>query len=434
MIPLIAFLWFWFWRAHQWTGGDSEQWEREIHGGVWLRKRQMLPFGFMQATYQITNRLMGWPAFRAINFISCLSGAVAMLACWRHFHDRRDAYWAIAIIGSAGFTTIFYGHIETYAQPVAALLFHFLALRRYLQNRWPLWSVTATFSLVVWFHLVILYALPVLLLAIGFSYREKPFERKEIFRLILSLAPIGLLLIIFKFTNWGKGEFIGPHFIVPFKELMRRPWVMFTHRHLATKFWFFVWNGGIAGALGLGIFVRSINRKGRISFILWLFLYFLCFMVFTLVWNPDAGIRDFDLFCFPWVVAVLAFAEEAMTLPLRSIVIGLALGFNIFLFLTRTVVFADLENRHYGAIDISMAQGTDQFFILMDQRKKLSERNDFVPTGSHEIVVVPTLKNWRCAINVKKGERYLFEFDGENFQFKGRESQTKRFIRIKAFK
>lgn len=416
IVPLAAFLWFWFWRAHLWTGGDSEQWEREIHNGVWFRKRQMLSFAMMQLTFQATGRLLGWSSHLAINLVSCLSGAAAMLVCWRYFDERRDGWWSFAIMASAGFTTVFYGHIETYAQPAAILLLHLLAVRRYYQKRWPLWTVFATFSLGLWFHLVILCAFPVLLFLFFQAFRQGSLCGREIGRVVVAAAPAGLIWPVINSPFIGTGEIVGPHFIAPFRELLCHPWIVFGHHHLLTKWRFFVWNGGIAGGLALLVFAFSLLPGRQAPYVRLLFLYFLCFIVFTLVWNPDAGIQDFDLFCFPWVIACLAFADGVMRLPGRSLWVGLALGFNLLLFLIRPVVFADLGNRHYGVLELAISSDDPNYQFLLDERISPSSRNKFIPVGPHLLRALPDRGNWRRVVNVKRGECYRYEFDGRELR------------------
>jgi hypothetical protein len=301
LIPVVSFAWFWYWRSIQWSGGDSEQWEREINFGIWWRKRQMLSFGCMQMAFQVTQWLWGWNALKAINAVSCLSGSLSLLCLWRLFRGYPHAVWSFALVATAGFTTLFYGHIETYAQPVAALCFHMVALERTLHGKWRPWTLVLSWCLMMMFHLSALFILPaVFAIALREVFRQR-LGLSELGEVLKAAVPGALFWFsVYGLLDWGEGELVGPHFICPLETLLAKPWVIFTDEHLGIKFWFLVWNAGVAGFLVFWVFAHELLSGRRDRFTLYLLAYFLCYMGFYAIWNPEMGERDFDLFSFPW--------------------------------------------------------------------------------------------------------------------------------------
>ena len=411
LLPLLAFAWFWAWRAGMITGGDSDQWEREINQGYWFRRRQMFSFAAMQLAFTLGRAWAGWSSRRAIQFVSCLAGALAMLALARLVRGRPRPALAFSIVATAGFTTIFYGHIETYAQPVVALLLHLLAIRNVLQRRWPPWTVAATFCLVLFFHLVILFALPATLGVLALEIRRRGAGRRAWLPVAAAALPGAAFWWAITSRHWGAGELVGPHFIALLPDLARHPWIIFTHANVPTKLRFLFWDGGFTALVAFGVFARALWRPRRDPFLFYLALYFVCFLGFTAVWNPDAVERDFDLFCFPWVIAAVGVAWSAHRLPWRPVLLGLIFGVNAYLFLTRTVSFADLPQRGAGTILFESAIPTDALMIRMDDEFALYPVNRAVPSGVHPVTVKGRGRILRRWVNLRPGETVRLYLD-----------------------
>ena len=415
LIPVVSFAWFWFWRSSQWSGGDSEQWEREINNGVWWRKRQMFSFGCMQLAFQITNWLWGWTALMAINAVSCLSGSLTLLCVWRLFRGRPYAGWSFALVATAGFTTLFYGHIETYAQPVAALFLHLLALERTIAGKWRPWTLVLTWCLMMAFHLAAIFLLPAFVCIVLIEVRRQKLGLPEIREVIKAFIPGALFLYaVYGPLDWGGGELVGPHFICPLDKLLTHPWVIFTDEHLGVKFWFLVWNGGVAGLLVFWVFARELFPGRRDRFTLCLLAYFLCFMGFYAIWHPEAGELDFDLFCFPWVIAVVAVARHVMMLRGRGFWVGLILGVNLYLWSTRPLVCANIGHRGTGTILFERLGIPKERLVLLDERIRLRPVNRYVMEGMHQVSGYFGLKRVNRIINMRPGETWLVrEKDGK---------------------
>jgi hypothetical protein len=408
LITLASFSWFWIFRSNQWSGGDSEYWERLVHDGQWLRRRQMLSFAVMQAVHQLTNHLAGWSARLAINLTSCLFGVLSLLLAWLLLRDRAHPVWGFVVFASSGFTTLFYGHIETYAMPMAALLLHLLSIRYVLQGRWHVCFIPLTFSLTMAFHLIILFALPAFAVVCLVEGRKQKPDGRNWMMLVASTLPGVILWLIVRYTALGAGELVGQHMIAePRLELLKRPWIILTQSWFHAegnylKWYYILWNGGLAGIVGLVFLLKysrglvSLFRPGpdhaaetgnhtgdRFDF--YLFLYFACFMLHFLVWRPSSWKYDFDLFSFPFMLACLAAGLYLGKLPVRWIWLILMLAVNAYLFVSRPMTFAGIGRRETGSILMKSEPDVTEYTVMLDEWMKLDEENHFIPAGERRI-------------------------------------------------
>lgn len=411
-LPLFAFAWFWVWRSNQYTGGDSEYWEREIAWGRWWRKRQMFSFATLQLFHRMGGGVAGWSSRTAINFVSCVSGALALLAMWRMTRDRKDARWQFAIMATAGFTTIFYGHIETYAMPAAALLLHLLAVQRSVEGRWPPWTLMATFTLALAYHLVILFILPAVLLSAILETRRRGLGRRGYLSLALGSLP-GVLfmaaLLVVDLSDTGANTMVRSYnFVAPPLDLLIRPWLIVQHETFGVKLKFAYWNAGFGALLAPAVMIRA----GRDRLTLYLAGYFLCLLVFTAIWDPHARESDFDLFCFPWIVAVVAAAPHVMGLPWRSIWVGLALGVGVHLWLVRPVAYSDIGRRGHGTIEFQARGDAKLLQSTIDERLPLQPVNRYLPIGGRLITVrVAGRPPIRRVVAIRGDDRYRIRYE-----------------------
>lgn len=416
LIPLLGFLWFWFFRTNAWTGGDSEQWEREIFGGMWFRRRQMLSFAGFQLGFQIFHPLFGWTAHRAMNFVSCLAGAITLLLFWRLVFDRRHGKWEFAILATGGFTALFYGHIETYAQPTAAFFLHLLAIKRVCQRRWELWTVPLTFSVMVWFHLLILFATPALLLFLIREARLQGLKIDQIRKAFICLLPGAFCVFLVGKLHFGYGEFMGSNFVAPPREMLVRPWVTLTHNHVPTKIWFAWFNGGVTALVSLAIIWRLLHRWRVHRFSLYVTAYLACFIGKTLIWHPDMGIDDWDLFTWPWMLTTLLVALHVMTMPGRAILVGLVLGAQVALLIARPIQWAEINRRELATVELRMEAGDPTGFrVLLNDRLMLDRPLRTIPLGGHHIRIIgPDFQPTFRAFYVHGGEHFQILVDDDS--------------------
>ncbi|MCC5875182.1 MAG: hypothetical protein JJU11_03080 [Candidatus Sumerlaeia bacterium] len=416
LIPLLGFLWFWFFRTNAWTGGDSEQWEREIFGGMWFRRRQMLSFAGFQLGFQVFHPLFGWTAHRAMNFVSCLAGAITLLLFWRLVYDRRHWKWEFAILATGGFTALFYGHIETYAQPTAAFFLHLLSIKRVCQRRWGLWTVPLTFSIMVWFHLLILFATPALLLFLAREIRLQKSDMATIRKAAIFLLPGALCVYLVGKLSFGYGEFMGSNFVAPPREMLLRPWVTLTHNHVPTKIWFAWFNGGVTALVSLAIIWRLLNRWRVHRFSLYVTAYLACFIGKTLIWHPDMGIDDWDLFTWPWMLTSLLVSLHIMTMPGRVVLMGLVLGVQVALLIARPIQWAEINRREVATISIDIdVEDISRYRILLNDRLMLQRPLRTIPRGGHHVrIISPDFTPSFRAFYVEGGEHFVVEVRGDS--------------------
>ena len=295
ILAAFAFVLFWHFRAAELNGGDSDQWCREIEQGNWFRKRQMLSFAFMQLNYVWTHALWQWNGRLAINLSSCLAGACFIYLLWRLLGGMKPRAGAMALVLTSGFVQLYFGHLETYANSMACLVFFFLTVRRYLCGRRRMIHVAAAYSLGTAFHQIFWFLSPLFLVFLYHS--EKRF--RDIAEILYGLSPAILLTwLMNRYTTFGGGEMVGNRFI-PLLHVdpgAGKRYALISWAHLQDWLWF----AGNACHLTivlvlLGLIARRFRRSVW-SDLLWMCL--LCFLGFTFIWHPDAGRRDWDLFSF----------------------------------------------------------------------------------------------------------------------------------------
>ncbi len=413
---LVSFSWFWFWRSNQYTGGDSGQWDRTIYEGWWLQRRQMLSFVTMQLTFQVTQALMGWTSRMAIGLVSCTSGAFAVVIFWRLLRDRTAWGWALALAASAGFTVIFYGHIETYAMSVTAMLLHLLAVKRTQEERWPPWTIAATFTLMLFFHLIAIFILPAAAWVALRENHRRGLGLRGIGTLLLALVPTVLIWLIgfSDFANFAFDEAVKKEFFVapPF-ELILKPWLIITHvdargdLSILHKLNFMLFDAGMF-ALFIPLVVFRFRRE---TLTLYFSAYLLCLLIWTAIWSPLQYAPDFDLFSFPWVVGVVLVSMHVTRLPGRSVWIGLLLGSNLLLFLMRPAVFAEIGQRGTAELTVEDSPYLEGTTVFLDESFKLPPGTyAHLPATAHLISIRhPGWPLSRRVILVEEGDNWKVE-------------------------
>lgn len=350
----------------------------------------MLSFAVLQATYQATHFLWGWTALRAINLVSALAGACFVALAAEFFRGCRHRGLSVAVLVTAGFMALFHGHVETYAQPAAALLLHLLALRRVVQRRWPLWTACFTFSLALAFHLVVLFLLPALLLFIALEARRARSPQGPMLEAAAGLFPGACLLAAVTLFDVGYGATVEENFVFPLPQLVTAPWLLVLQPQLFLKFQFMVWNGGVAAVLAFLVFARTLRQRRHDRFLLLLGAYFVCLLVFFIVWKPDMQERDFDLFSFPWILACVAVALQVVRMPGRALWLGLILGSNLLLWVDRPLQWAQLDRRGTGVVVMDQSLlGLPWGVVLLNDRLPLRAVNDFIAEGAQTITLHP---------------------------------------------
>ncbi|MCX7765327.1 MAG: hypothetical protein N2246_01290 [Candidatus Sumerlaeia bacterium] len=403
LMCLFAFL-FIYLRTNRFTGGDSEQWEREIYNGIWLRKRQMLSFFLMQLSYQVLHFLLNWNSFLAIQFYSCVCGIIALWIIYNFFKDNSYPILSFLIVFTAGFTAVFYGHIETYALPIMSLLLFLLALKKYLSNVWQITSVILTYSLFIFSHLIALFIAPVVLLLIINDLCARGITKSRIKQIALATLPLLVFIYLVFHLNIGGGELVGVHYLNIFKPNPEHRFLWFSRAHLNTILYFLWINGGISFPVAIFCLLRARREilSKYLLFILGGFSIFLCF------WHPDAGRLDWDLFSFPAVVSIMIVAIYLHSLfnkYLLNFILGIiVILINSCILFPRVISWAELDRRGYGQLMIT--RQNDEIQVLLDDRLFLADGVHYVSQGEHKITIRQmSRKPYEIKIHIKKGER-----------------------------
>ncbi|HPA48016.1 MAG TPA: hypothetical protein PLZ55_07960 [bacterium] len=391
LLATAAFVLFWFFRAVEMTGGDSDQWFREIEGGIWLRKRQMLSFGTMQLTYTVTHWLWGWDGRWAINLVSCLAGFAFVYWTWRLVGAGNGRWMALGLIGSCGFMQLFYGHIETYAMPMACLMLLFLTCRRYLAGQVRAITVAAVFSLGIFFHLIFWFLLPIFIPLL----LQSRHRRRDALQFAMGLAPAILLTLVLFRSDLGNGEMVGDRFMSLFHipedvkpGSVKKRYALFSFSHGYDWLWF-AWNSSHLTALIVlaGVVFRKIQRS------LWsmtVTLSLVCFLIFTFIWHPDRGRMDWDLFSFTGLPMAFLAVDILENWRVRwgRFAAWLLICISAFLLGGKVADAARLGHRGEGTILIHLPDSLDEnlWSIVLDGYAKTTEIGH-VLEGSHEVSV-----------------------------------------------
>lgn len=413
---LASFAWLWFWRTQHYTGGDSGQWDRTIYEGWWLQRRQMLSFAAMQLSFRLTNAAFGWTSMMAIGLVSCLSGALGVVILWRMLRERAGWAWVLLAASTAGFTVIYYGHVETYAMSVTAMLLHLLAMQRALEGRWAPWSIAATFALTLFFHLIAIFLLPAAVAAAILETRRRRLGARGWAAMALAASPVLVVwfvgfsgFVTAGFDDAVKEEF----FVVPPSQLVLRPWLAFTHvdargdLSMLHKARFTLWNAG-AFALLIPWAAWRCRREPMMRLLL---LNFLCLLAWFIVWAPLQYAEDFDLFCMPWVIGVVLVASALDRFRQRAALLGALLGVNLLLFMQRPAVFADLGRDGVAELRLAESPWLEDVTVFLDESFKLPVGTyRYLPDGVHLVTV--RRKGWpmiRRVVLTGPGERWRVE-------------------------
>lgn len=353
---LFSFLMFWlFWiYRSQVFSGDGDQLSRMIEAGIWLVQTELASQAILQLAYRILHPF-GWDGLSVINLVSCIAGAVSIWVLLRYNRDfiRITALWAIGLFCSSALIILCAGHTEYYTIFMASLLYYGYTGVGYLRGRFTLLHAALAYSLAVWMHLGILFALPSLLI-LPYLKRESDYTG-----LILGLLPTlaAFLLKEFHAILGLHIQGLAPsHNFVPLESVPdeRFFYSMFDWGHYMDFLWAWAMRSWIFWPLILwGIFYtgwRSTMRPDRF----FLFVYTLCFTIFTFIWHPNLGIhQDWDLFCIeaiPALLLALTYLPEFLRVSFHRYALAVPVIASSAIMYAYILHNAEFERRGYGQI------------------------------------------------------------------------------------
>jgi len=272
---------------------------------------------FLHAKFwALGHQLWGWAdAMPAYWVLSTAAGVLFIfilfwLADWLGRNQAEKAL-TFGLIASLGTMQLFFGYVENYTLIcVGILLYLCLALRRLRGEMgllWPALSLALTNA----FHpsTLVLWPSAILLLRNPFSRKDRVFEAEELFKLVLPPLAVGLLvLLLMESGGHGLEALLGADFpgggdrrwLVPLFQTTTRweHYTLFSWLHLRD-----ILNEQLLIApvtlpmLGLTIALRFKQVNWRDPLLLFLVVSAGCYLLLTMVWNPDyGGQRDWDLF------------------------------------------------------------------------------------------------------------------------------------------
>ncbi len=270
-----------------------------------LYYRSLLTLWIHRAVYVMISPF-GFDGWSAISLSSAVAGAGAVQVLWSLMSDIR--FLALNVL--CGSFMVFVGHVENYAWVNFFLLASFLWFYRWYGNQAPVWPALACFSLACLSHMLALFYVP----AVGYALmRRKQFRPLEVL-----LPVLGFLFVVIacSLTFQVHGTELGLERLMPlgkawapnhFEGLTLLSWehmklLAFFHYHAAylavpihygPHVWEDAWVVGLPMELLLLVLLRNrINTP----FLRLLFVCTVCGLVWTLVWHPDWGPHDWDLF------------------------------------------------------------------------------------------------------------------------------------------
>jgi hypothetical protein len=412
-IYALIFGWLWFWRSGVFSGGDSEQWIRMIDGGAWFQENQPLPFFLIQLVFRVIHFAFGGTAQMAFGIVSCAAGVIAAGLLVKLIEEYEAFGWRLAIVLTAGFTTIFYGHLETYATPAAAMIFHFYCVRRSLDETGSVVAIPLSYGLFLASHLLALFVFPALLAVTVLEIRRRGTDASRIPRVAVAFGLIFALWFVISQIGEGRSHDASTYVMRTLRRFVANPADTLPRFELPLKARFAFWNAGIA-PLALIVFLSSwrdpmARRLG---------LYFACFLAFTILWRADRGVTDFDLHAFPWIVATLLAAILWKPRPASRAIAVAILLVNAGLWVTRTAVYADLPNRGSATLWVHHPPGEEAATLLLDERLRLRSRNRFLPPGDHTLTYIAPNGAQRLDIRFEHGGRYEVSVEGGRLTFR----------------
>ncbi|MFH1744320.1 MAG: hypothetical protein ABIH23_35405 [bacterium] len=387
ILAFISLFFFWYFRAAEMSGGDSDQWCREIEAGVWFRKRQMFSFAAMQLTYTITHSYLNWNGRWAINASSCMAGACFVFLVWRLLGVGRLRWVSLGFVFSAGFMQLFFGHVETYAFPMTCLLFFLLIYRRYLAGRVRAIHVAAAFSLGIAFHMIFWFVLPIFGILLLHSRRR----RRDAVEVAAGLLPAVLFTaLVWVSPRYGFGEMVGDRFMPLFQVVpgTNKRFALFSWNHFYHWLWF-AWNTShfTLPIVFLAFIFRWLKRNPWTDMLAALAG---CFLIFTFIWHPDAGRLDWDLFSFTGLPMVLLAVEAVREWRGRwsTVFVWGVISISAALLGVKVVDAARLGTRGEGVVRIRFEPDNraETWVITLDGHAKETEIRH-VLEGRHKVMV-----------------------------------------------
>ncbi|MDP8244838.1 MAG: hypothetical protein P9L94_12200 [Candidatus Hinthialibacter antarcticus] len=267
--------------------------------------RSLLTLWIHRAVYVALSPL-GFDGWSAISVSSALAGAGALQALWAMKPDVR--FLALNVL--CGSFLVLVGHVENYAWVNFFLLASMFGFQCWFENRAPVWPAMVCFVLACLAHMLALFYIPAIAYAL---YGKRRFQPLEILLPVLvfvfvviacSLSlelhgtELGLERLMPLFSAWAPNHFDG---------LTLFSWehvkiLAFFHYHAAylalpihygPHVWEDAWVVGVPVEL---ILLFILRKRIDTPYLRFLLVCSACGLFWTVIWHPDWGPHDWDLF------------------------------------------------------------------------------------------------------------------------------------------
>ncbi len=357
LLCALLFLFFWLYRSQIYSG-DGDQLERMVSAGIWMVQTELASHAIFQIAHRIF-KYFSWDTFSAINLVSCLAGAVAVwvLLKFNSAFVRLNPLWALGLFFSSGFSLLCIGHTEYYTLFLATMLYYGYAGVGYLRGRFTSLHVSLAFSVALWMHLGICFALPSLLILPILKKQPKDYSG-ILSGLTLSLAAFFIkffhLLIGIQIQGLSPGKNYIPLFVNPKGVCF---YTMFEWGHFIDLGYAWVMRSWIFWPVLLWFIARGGLRTLLKPDRLFLLIYTLGFSFFILTWHPNLGIhQDWDLFALeaaPCLLLLLLCLPDFLNSSFRRMAVAIPVIGSMLVMYSTMLGEANFTNRGHGSVEIT---------------------------------------------------------------------------------
>jgi hypothetical protein len=220
-------LWLMAWVALAWSlreqvlYGDGPQTVELLPKGDWINLKEPLDRALTYVVYRLVSVVFAADARQAIALVSLAAGVAYLFAVRRvaRFMELRGSSWrvAAALLLTAGYVQLFFGHVENYSLLAAGALWTLvLALEAVTDRTRRLWPLGLAYGLTVCTHLSAVWLLPAGVVVLVHRWRDNRSPRELVQLVLAGLVPalltLGLLLARygglagFKLSYFGGGD------------------------------------------------------------------------------------------------------------------------------------------------------------------------------------------------------------------------------------
>ncbi len=380
IIPIVFLFFFFYIHRAQHFSGDGALIARMTEGGKWLVKNELLSQAVLQLVYQCASPF-NLTAIEIMNILSCLCSvfAIWILLKFSQLYQLKLS-WPLLLFGSSGFLIYACGHTEYYPILLPAMFIYGFAAVLYLRDKCSITGAALSFVIACGLHFGMLIALPSLLLL--------PLLKKRLsdwWTIALWLILIIPLVLIRNYPQMlgHKAAGLSPawNFLPWFhSEGMYRHYAVFQWGHLGD--WLYAWSMrswifwiAIPAIITSVIAQDHYHNKYRNE--RWfLFVYTICFTVWSFLWHPDLGIEaDWDLFAIeaaPCLLLLITFMPIIKHRTVMQTMLAIACCASVMINYAHILRKTDFPHHGYGQVELHLKTPIKAEFTLGGYNRDLS--------------------------------------------------------------